>query len=83
MVYMHAESLLLRNHDLAVINRLDYVMRGFAIDSTADRLSGTEDLLDATSKILRKGFVGHLAGNLKIERGDPGEGSGVEIRVSD
>jgi hypothetical protein len=39
-------------------------VRGLAVDGAADRLGGTEDLLDTTGEVLGERLVSHLAGNL-------------------
>lgn len=68
---MHAHTLyctvalLVGHNDLTGVDGLDDVVRGTAVDSAADGLSGTEDLLNTTSKVLGHGLVGHLAGNLQ------------------
>ena len=62
---MHEEPLLLvRNHDISTVNRLDHVVWRLPIDGASHGLSGAEDLLHAASKVLRERFVRHLSGDL-------------------
>lgn len=57
-------ALLVGNDDLAVIDSLDDVVGGTAVDGASNGLGGTEDLLDTTGEVLGHGLVGHLAGNV-------------------
>lgn len=70
---MHAHTLyctvalLVGHNDLTGVDGLDDVVRGTAVNGAADGLSGTEDLLNTTSKVLGHRLVGHLAGNLQCQ----------------
>lgn len=58
------DALLVGNDNLAIVDSLDDVVGGAAVDGAADGLGGTKDLLDTTGKVLGHGLVGHLAGNV-------------------
>ena len=58
------QPLLVGNDNLSIVDSLDDVVRGLAVDGAADRLCGTEDLLDAASERLGERLVGEFAGNV-------------------
>lgn len=63
-VGLNQPNLLLRNLNLAVVDSLDDGLRGLAVDLAADRVSSSQNLLDATLQLLGEGLVAHGAGNL-------------------
>jgi len=58
------EGLFLRDFSLALVDALNDIVSGLAVDGTADALGRAEDFLDGTGQVLGQGFEAHLACNL-------------------
>ena len=53
---VHVHRLLLWHLNLPIVDLVNDVVWGLAVDGAADRLSGTQDLLAAVSEVLGEGF---------------------------
>lgn len=63
-------GLLLRHLDLALVNSLDDVVRGFTVDGASDGLACTQNFLDASGEVLGEGLVRELSGDLGLATSD-------------
>ena len=61
---MRKHTLLLGNLDRTIIDTLDNVVGVLPVNGASNGLGGSEDLLDGTGKVLGKGLVLHLSGDL-------------------
>ena len=67
---MRKHTLLLGNLDRTIIDTLDNVVGVLPVNGASNGLGGSEDLLDGTGKVLGKGLVLHLSGDLNKVKND-------------
>eukprot|EP00621_Florenciella_sp_RCC1693_P003698 CAMPEP_0182524758 /NCGR_PEP_ID=MMETSP1323-20130603/2010_1 /TAXON_ID=236787 /ORGANISM="Florenciella parvula, Strain RCC1693" /LENGTH=204 /DNA_ID=CAMNT_0024733377 /DNA_START=465 /DNA_END=1081 /DNA_ORIENTATION=- len=54
-------DLVLRDDDVSIVDHLESVSRGLAVDGAAERAGGAKDLLDGALKLARHRALAHLA----------------------